>query len=102
LQFTEAELPPEEDGPMARIDSPGLSAMTKKKMETAGAVLTVAGICVGAVGGSILGAVASEKPSYESTDGVAAGAGLGVGVAFAVLGGVSILVGIPLWIVGAN
>ena len=80
----------------------GLSLKTKQRMKTAGAVLTLAGICVGAVGGILLGVVASEKPSYGSTDGLAAGFGLGVGVAFTALGGASILTGIPLWIVGAN
>ena len=77
-----------------------MSRKSKTSIRTAGTVLNVTGIFVGAVGGIILGAVASEEPSYASADGIAAGAGLGFGVALTALGGLSILIGIPVWIAG--
>ena len=87
---------------MAPQEPSGLRPKTKQRMKTAGTVLTITGICVGAIGGAILGAFAAEEPSTMSLEGFGNTLGLGIGVAFTALGGASILVGVPLWVVGAN
>ena len=98
-----AELPPEEDGPYA----PGkahVAGRYSKGLRRAGTTLTVIGIAVGAVGGALLGMVASSGPSRSDLGYAEAGKtlGLGVGGFMAAGGAACVLVGVPLWIASGS
>lgn len=83
-----AEIPPDEDGPLAPKDRPA-------RIDKAGKILVGVGLAVGAVGAISLaygleGARGSDELFFSA-----------VGASFLVLGGVATVVGIPLWAIGA-
>jgi hypothetical protein len=91
-----AEAPPDDDG---RYEPP--NSKRAVRMRTAGAVLTLCGLGAGVMGGGALAiGVAAEGDTRSARDAkdtlVASGVGL------LIVGGLSALVGVPLWAVGAS
>ena len=99
LAYSPSELPPDDEGSM----EPKTAGRAGPKLKTVGIILTFAGAAVAAIGGGVLAAASSSSGGHDDLGYGQAGKQLGEAFGGAVLavGGASVLVGIPLWAIGA-